>query len=269
MRSEGKAMRVGGKVAIVTGGAGRIGRAIARRLAAEGAAVVVSDVDEARAQEVAGELRAAGGQAVCAPADVTRTPEVQAMVQETVERFGGLDILVNNAGGSAGLLGRLSLFEHSDEEVCDWVVNLNLKGTMVCTRAAIAPMVKRGGGRIINMGSIAGTVGIIERVDYSAAKGGIIAMTKALAMEVGLYDITVNCVSPGAIVDRPEEQADFTYLSRAGRPGDVANLVLFLASDEAAYITGQNLIIDGGRGLGPKTQALRKLPRPNDTKASP
>jgi NAD(P)-dependent dehydrogenase (short-subunit alcohol dehydrogenase family) len=110
------------------------------------------------------------------------------------------------------------------------------------------------------MGSIAGTVGIIERVDYSAAKGGIIAFTAALAMEVGHHGINVNCISPGSIVPPPAEDENTNYLGRYGRPDDVASLALFLASDEASYITGQNIIIDGGRVLGPKTQALHKLP---------
>lgn len=253
-------MRLPGKTAIVTGAGGRIGQAIACRLAAEGAAVVVNDVSDERAASVAAGIRDDGGEAMAWAADVSRRESVAAMVGAAVERFGGLDILVNNAGGSAGLLQRLTLFEHSDEEVCDWVLNLNLKGTMVCTRAALAPMIARGGGRIVNLGSIAGTVGIIERVDYSAAKGGIIALTKALAMEVGHHAITVNCVSPGAIVPAPAEQPDMTYLGRLGRREEVASLVLFLASDEAAFITGANIVIDGGRSLGPKTQALHKLP---------
>jgi NAD(P)-dependent dehydrogenase (short-subunit alcohol dehydrogenase family) len=253
-------MRIPGKVAIVTAGAGRIGQAISRRLAAEGAAVTVNDINAERAEAIAEEIRQAGGQALAWPADVSKSDEVRAMVAGTIEAFGGLDILVNNAGGSAGLLKRLTLFEHADEEVCDWVVNLNLKGTMVCSQAVLAPMIERGGGKIVNMGSIAGTVGIIERVDYSAAKGGIIAFTAALAMEVGHHGISVNCISPGSIVPPPADDENANYLGRYGRPDDVASLALFLASDEASYITGQNIIIDGGRALGPKTQALNKLP---------
>lgn len=254
-------MKLYGKVAIVTGAGGAIGQAIARRLAREGAAVVVDDIAGERVEKVSEEIRAAGGQALPWVADVSRSDKVRDLVAATVARFGGIDILVNNAGGSAGLLKKLNLFENSDEEVCDWVVNLNLKGTMVCIRAVLASMLERGGGKIINLGSIAGTVGMIERVDYSAAKGGIIALTAALAMEVGRHNINVNCVSPGAISSHPTHMADGTYLGRSGKPEDVANLVLFLASDEASFITGQNYIIDGGRSLGPKTQTLHRLPR--------
>jgi NAD(P)-dependent dehydrogenase (short-subunit alcohol dehydrogenase family) len=248
---------------LVTGAGGGIGGAIARRLAAEGAAVVVNDIDRARVERIAAEIRGGGGKALAAVANVSNSAEVRCMVRASLDAFGRIDILVNNAGGSAGLLKRLSLFEKTAEEVWDWVLDLNLKGVLVCTHAVLAPMIAQGGGRIVSIASIAGTVGIIERVDYSAAKGGVIALTKALAMEVGLHNINVNCVSPGAIASRSGAHSmdDGTYLGRTGTPEDVANLVLFLASDEASFITGQNYIIDGGRSLGPKTQALDKLPR--------
>ena len=245
-------MRLEGKAAIVTGAAGRIGRAIASRFAREGASVVVSDVNEEKAAQVADEIKASGAAATAIAADVSKSQEVNRMVETALDQFGAIDILVNNAGGSAGLLKRLSLFHESEEEVWDWVLGLNLKGVLLCTRAVIGHMMERQRGKIVNIASIAGTVGIVERVDYSASKGGVISLTKALAMEVGPHGINVNCVSPGAIASGPSNLDKGTYLGRTGRPEEVANLVLFLASDEADNITGQNYIIDGGRSLGPK-----------------
>jgi NAD(P)-dependent dehydrogenase (short-subunit alcohol dehydrogenase family) len=163
-----------------------------------------------------------------------------------------VDILVNNAGGGAALLGKTSAFRDMSEEVWKWVLDLNLHGTMICTQAVLSHMIERGYGKIINFGSIAGVGGLPDWTAYAAAKGAIIAFTKSLATEVGEYGLNVNCISPGAILAEPRRDwSRGTWLRRGGEPEEVAALASFLASDEAAYITGANHLIDGGRTLGP------------------
>jgi NAD(P)-dependent dehydrogenase (short-subunit alcohol dehydrogenase family) len=236
----------------VTGAARGIGRAIALRYAADGAVVAVDDINGDGAEQVAAEIAAAGGQAVAFAANVTKSAEVRAMVDDVLSRFGQVDILVNNAGGSAALLGKVSAFKDEPEDIWKWVIDLNLHGTMICTQAVLDHMIERRFGKIINFGSIAGVCGLPNWAAYSAAKGAIISLTKTLAMEVGEYGINVNCISPGAIPASPD--ADWTrgtWLRRGGTPAEVAALASFLASDEAAYITGVNYLIDGGRTLGP------------------
>jgi NAD(P)-dependent dehydrogenase (short-subunit alcohol dehydrogenase family) len=222
------------KVAVVTGAARGIGRAIALRYAADGAVVAVDDINGDGAEQVAAEIASAGGEAVAFAANVTKSAEVRAMVDDVLSRFGQVDIVVNNAGGSAALLGKISAFRDEPEDIWKWVIDLNLYG------------------KIINFGSIAGVCGLPNWAAYSAAKGAIISLTKTLAMEVGEYGINVNCISPGAIPASPD--ADWTrgtWLRRGGTPAEVAALASFLASDEAGYITGANYLIDGGRTLGP------------------
>lgn len=250
-------MKLEGKVAIVSGGAMGVGRAISIRLATEGAKVVVADIDLAKAKQVVTEISALGGKAIAAKMDVTKSEEANQMVKGTLDEFGKIDILVNNAGGSPH--GTRSLFYQSEERVWDVVLGINLKGVLNCTRAVINHMIKRQRGKIISIGSIAGLMGTVGLADYSAAKGGVIAFTKALAKEVASYGINVNCVCPGPIATEyfltlPEE-AKQRYLrtiplGRFGKPEEIASLVGYLASDEADFITGQAFVIDGGRSLG-------------------
>ena len=247
-------MRFDGQCAIITGAGGGVGRATAMRLAREGARVVLADVNLPGALEVQREIQAEGGDALAVEADVRLADFVKAMVETARAHFGPVDILVNNAGGSARLIGKKSWFWESEESTWDWTFGVNLKGPFLCARAVICQMMERRSGKIINVASVAGVCGLEEMVDYSAAKSGIIGMTRALAMEVGRYNINVNCVSPGTVSSWSQIPPEATYLGRGGKPEEIANLIAFLASHEADYITGANYLIDGGRTLGPKAK---------------
>lgn len=240
------------KIALVTGAGGGIGRAICLRMAKEGAHVAVTDLRLENAEKVAGEICGLGGKASAYKADVLNSEEVKAVTSRVISDLGHIDFLVNNAGGSASLIGKLNKFSETTEDVWSWVVDLNLFGTLRFIHAVLPQMIQQRFGKIINIASIAAEVGIIERVDYSAAKGGVVSMTKALAMEVAAQGITVNCVSPGLISRTGDiEPSDGTYIGRNGSPDEVAALVCFLSSSEADFITGVNYTIDGGRTLGP------------------
>ena len=239
-----------GKTAVVTGAGGRIGIAICSRLAAEGAAVVCADLTRENAEKAAETIRSAGGCALPCRVDVTRSDEVRLMAETALGNFGSVEILVNNAGGSAGLFRRLSRFENTTEEIWRRVIDLNLNGTLSCIHALLGQMIEHQYGKIINMSSVAAEKGILDRVDYSAAKGGILSLTRALALEVGQYNINVNCISPGMIAGAAAIPHQGTWLGRSGEPREVAALVAFLASDDSGFITGDNHTIDGGRVLG-------------------
>jgi NAD(P)-dependent dehydrogenase (short-subunit alcohol dehydrogenase family) len=250
-----------GKVAIVTGAAQGMGKAIALTYIKGGASVVIVDIDLEAAKTVEEEARALGAQAIAIKADVTKSEQVAKMVETTMKKFARVDILVNVVGGSGRQKGKkVYLFQESTEEDWDSVISLNLKATMICTKAVLNYMIERKSGRIINISSVSGVAGNVGMVDYSAAKAGVIGFTMALAKEVGPYNITVNCILPGPTetpgmkeLNLPpeilEEMGRRTYLGRVGKPEDIANTAIFLASEGASFITGQSYAVCGARNL--------------------
>lgn len=244
--------RLEGRTAMVTGAGKNIGKEIALRFAKEGANVIVCDYNRENAEATAAEIAALGVGSLCAVCDVRDRKAIFDYVKQATDRFGGVDYLVNNAGGSAWLLGKLSRFVDAEPETLDFVLDTNIKGSMNCAQAVLPGMIAQKYGKIINISSIAAVCGLYDRVDYAAAKAAMIGMAKALAMEVGEYNICVNCISPGAIARDGYTAPHMTYLGEdghGGTPKDIADTVLFLAEQD--YITGQNIIVDGGRTLGP------------------
>jgi len=241
-----------GRTAMVTGAGKNIGKEIALSSARNGANVIVCDYNEENARTTAQELRALGVKAMESICDVRDREQIFAYVKEALRRFGKIDYLVNNAGGSAMLLNKLSRFVDAEQSTLDFVIDTNLKGSMHCIQAVLPSMMENKYGKIINISSIAAICGLFNRVDYAAAKAGMIGMTKSLAMEVGKYNICVNCISPGAIERNEKPWEHMTYLGEAGhggKPKDIAETVLFLAHQD--FITGENIVVDGGRSLGP------------------
>jgi len=243
------AIRLHGKTALVTGAGPNIGREIARTLAAAGARVGCNDIDTSRAEAAAEAVRQTGEQSVAVPADITREEQAERMVEQVVKAFGGLDILVNNAGVTVprGLL---------ETGLEDWnrVVSVILTGTFLVSRAAARQMVQQGrGGAIVNIASTSGHRGRAGAMAYCAAKGGILNMTRAMAMDLVRYGIRVNSVSPtktgesvGGLQPAGERFFADIPMGRLGRPSDQARAVLFMASDDAEFITGADLRVDGG-----------------------
>lgn len=248
-------MLLAGKVALVTGGSRGIGRAIALDLAANGAKVVVNyQSSSAAAAEVAATIAAAGGEAMAVQADVADFAAAQALVKETAAAYGQIDILVNNAGTT-----RDTLLLMMSENDWDTVINTNLKSMFNCCKAALRPMLRRKqGGRIINISSVVGLVGQGGQTNYAASKAGIIGFTKSLARELASRSITVNAIAPGYfptaltdVLSEENKQQALAYipLGRFGQVEEVAYLVSFLASDRAAYITGEVIRVDGGMAM--------------------
>lgn len=240
-----------GKVALVTGASRGLGKAIAVKLAWLGAKVAVNyATNDAEAEKVFGLIKQAGGEVMLLKANVANADAVKNMVRQVTREWDKIDILVNNAG-----ITRDNLLPRMDDANWDEVINTNLKGAYLCTKFALRSMMGLSSGRIINISSLAGQVGNQGQANYSAAKGGLNAFTRSVAREVGSRNITVNAVAPGFIVTEmtdklPSEARDSILdripLKRFGLPEDVANLVVFLASDQASYITAQIISIDGG-----------------------
>ncbi len=246
-------MQMKGWVAVVTGGASGIGRETALRLVREGAKVALVDINIDSANKVAEEIKALGGEALSLKVDITSLDEAHQMAKAVLDRFGQIDILANIAGGA--FPSKMGTFAQSDRAIWDLNINLNLFGTFNCTRAIVNHMMERKKGKIVNIASVAGMVGQATTADYAAAKGGIIAFTKSLAKELAPYGINVNCVSPALTgtervrsmpKDFLQKQIDYIHLHRFGEPVEIANVVVFLASDEASFVTGANYVADGG-----------------------
>lgn len=249
------------KVAFITGAGGYIGSVTAQTLAKEGVRIAVCDLNEAAIQRTVDAITAAGGEAKGYVADVSESASIDAAVNQAAEDFGRLDILVHVAGGSARIAGPDAKYRrlvNQEDYVIDRVLKVNLYGAIWASRAAARIMIKQGeGGKIINFSSTVGLNGLKCSSDYAAAKGGVMSFTKALAKELGEFHINVNSVAPG-IVMRPEEKGgderalSTNLLGIKCMPEDIANLVAFLVSDKANFITGQTYVIDGGRSLSMK-----------------
>lgn len=248
-----EAAELAGRVSLITGASRGLGKAIAIKLASLGSNVAVNYVSSDReAGQVAREIEALGCEALLVKANVSDGAAVKAMVRQVVDHWGKIDILVNNAG-----IVKDALLPRMSEDAWDSVIDTNLRGAYLCTKFALRPMMDQSWGRIINISSLAGVLGNQGQANYSAAKGGLIAFTKAVAREVGSRNITANAVAPGFIVSAmteslPQETRDMILtripLQRFGSPDDVAELVAFLAGERAGYITAQVISIDGGIG---------------------
>ena len=243
-------MDLKGKVAIVTGGAQGIGKAIATQLAQEGANVVIADVAEEVAKPTAQEISQKGNEAISIGVDVSSISSVEEMVKKTLDKFGRIDILVNNAG-----ITRDALVMRMKEEDWDLVLDINLKGVFNCIKIVSPVMMKQKSGKIVNIASIVGIIGNAGQANYSASKGGLIALTKTCARELASRRINVNAVAPGFIqtsmterlpAQVKEKLSSQIPFGEIGKPEDVASAVLFLVSEKASYITGEVIKVDGG-----------------------
>jgi NAD(P)-dependent dehydrogenase (short-subunit alcohol dehydrogenase family) len=257
-------MRLKDKVAIVTGGGSGIGRAAALRFAAEGAAVAVADVSDAAARETQAQIAGAGGRAIAVVGDLSRTDAVHALIERTAAEFGAPTVLLNSAAVTS-----FGTVEESSADDLDRVLGINVRSIWLCAQAVIPRMRAAGGGSIVNLSSITGIVGAPGMAAYATSKGAIITLTRTMALEVAEAQVRVNCICPASI-DTPMLQASFDRLAdpeaararnvrrhplgRFGTPEDVANLALFLASDESSFITGGTYVIDGGASIARRWQ---------------
>jgi NAD(P)-dependent dehydrogenase (short-subunit alcohol dehydrogenase family) len=246
-------MKLKDRVAIVTGGGSGIGEATALRFVDEGAKVAIADVVMEGANKVAEVAKEKGGEVLVHQANICKKEEVDGMVAATLDQFGKVDILINNAG-----INKDAMTKKMTEEQWDQVLDVNLKGTFLCSQSAARPMMEQNYGRIINTASI-GALGNMGQANYTASKAGVMGLTKTLALELARYNITVNCISPGAtktpmLATMPEDIAERFIkkipLRRFAEPEELANAHLFLASEEAGYITGQVIFVDGGISVG-------------------
>jgi len=249
-------VRLTDKIALVTGSSRGVGRAVALGFAKEGAKVVVNYTsNETAAKEVVDEIQSLGSKAIAVKADVAQKTEVEGLVGAAIETFGKIDILVNNAGFT-----RPALMIKMTEDQWDQVVDIHLKGAFLCSQAAGLRMKEQKSGKIINVMSVAGLVGTVGQINYSAAKGGILSMTKSIARELARYNVCCNVISLGIVATdmtekiRTDEKLRDIYMNRIllkrfAEPDDISPAFAFLASDESNYITGQLLCVDGGYGM--------------------
>jgi 3-oxoacyl-[acyl-carrier protein] reductase len=249
-------MKLKGKIALVTGSSRGIGRAVALAYAKEGAKVVVNYTsNEKAAKEVVEAIEKMDSQAIAVKADVAKKAETERLVQAAIDQFGRIDILVNNAG-----FGRPAMMLKMEEEQWDQVIDIHLKGAFLCSQAAGRHMKEQKSGKIINVSSVAGLVGTVGQINYSAAKGGVLSMTKSMARELARYNVCVNVISLGIVATdmsekiRSDEKLSEIYMNRIllkrfAKPEDISPAFVFFASDESNYITGQLLCVDGGYGM--------------------
>jgi 3-oxoacyl-[acyl-carrier protein] reductase len=246
--------RLEGRVAIVTGGARGLGRAFCLAMAEQGAKMVIADILDKEAQQTAGEIQAKSGSAMALKVDVTSEADTLRMAEETIKRFGRIDVLVNNAAMVYGMTRK----PFTEIPVTEWdkLMTVNLRGPFLCCRAVFPQMKKQGKGKIINLTSETAFTGSRHLLHYVTSKGGIISFTRALAAELGQYGICVNAIGPGftdsessrtVIDDIDKYDVSLTPLRRLEQPGDLLGAVIFLASSESDFITGQTLVVDGGR----------------------
>jgi len=259
--NERRKVLLDGKVAIVTGGGRSIGRAIAKRFAAEGAKVVIAQRDKPSGERTCREIEQAGSTALFVETDIAKREAVEHLVLETVEHFGRVDILVNNAA----LMGASGPFLDVTQEAWDRMLAINLTGVFMCSQAAARVMARGGGGSILNVTSSNAFIPQPQCCAYGAAKGGVEILTRSMATDLAPFNIRVNAIAPGPIQsrspdDEPPRPTAVTLLGRVGLPKEVAEVALFFASDESSFVTGQSLCVDGG--LLVNAYALYNAPRP-------